>query len=95
MKDKIRVEFEWREFYKRFVLNKEEFTFEYEDKTIYLSFGYDKDRKLVCGLAYGNLQKGFLTKDYASPQEFLKDKIFDGKTLEEVWDAFEFYDLKK
>ena len=79
-------DFEWSEFYYRFAINYEEFLFYYKDKRIDISTGGYKGGVY---LSYGNEEKGFILRDYTSPKEFLKDKLFDGKTLFEVWDNLE------
>ncbi len=77
-------EFPWEEFYERYVNNGEEFDFKYKGKWISLSFGY-KDGELVTALAYGTDEDYYELLYFKSPKEFLKKKIFDGKTLKEIW----------
>lgn len=75
--------FPWYEFYVRFVIRYEEFVFYYSDKKIDISTGGYKGQVY---LSYGNEKEGFILKDYASPTEFLNDKIFDNKTIQEIWE---------
>lgn len=79
-------DFIWKEFLERFVENYEEFSFLYEDKKIEISTsGY----KGSVYLSYGNDKQGYIKKDYNSPQDFLKDKMFEGKTLFNIWEKLE------
>lgn len=77
-------DFPWDEFYERFVLNLEEFMFEYKNKEIHLSTAGYKEKTVH--LAYGTFENGYMHKTYNSPKEFLIDKVFEGKTLSEIWD---------
>ena len=76
----------WEEFSERFVENYEEFLFFHKDKRIDISTGGYKG---CVYLSYGNDEQGYIWKDYISPQDFLKDKIFEGKTLYEIWTELE------
>lgn len=77
-------EFNWLEFYNRFFYNHEEFRFYYKDKILDISFS--KEGEVL--ISFGNEEKGYIWKDYSSPQEFLEDKLFDQKTLEGVWNDY-------
>lgn len=79
-------EFSWEEFFERFVKNYEEFLFYLKDKRIDISTG---GYKSCVYLSYGNDKQGYIWKDYNSPQDFLNDKIFEGKTFYEIWSKLE------
>ena len=81
----INSSFLWDDFYNRYVNNKEEFHFIYNNKEIDLSYALSKTNQLIVALSYGNDKDGFLWKDYSSPEMLLNDTIFDGKTLKEIW----------
>ena len=78
----------WDEFYDRLINDKEEFCFFKDNNKIEISFGYIND-VYVLALAYGNDLTGYIRKYYIEPQDFLNDKIFEGKTLKEIWDELE------
>ena len=80
-------EWEWSEFFERFVINFEEFLFYYKNKKVNISTSGYKTGKVY--LSYGNEADGFILKDYKSPYEFLEDKIFDGKSFVQIWDELE------
>lgn len=84
MKSKYSEIFPYSEFLERYVVQREEFLFYYKGKEINLSYGPDD----LAELAYGN-RPNYFYKDYNSPQQFLQDPIFDGKTIEEIWDELE------
>ena len=63
----------------------EEFLFHY--KGLRLNVSYVSENSTA--IAYGNNQVGYLRKLYSSPIEFLNDRVFDGKTLEEIWSELE------
>ena len=85
MKDKYSKIFPYSEFFERFVCQYEEFRFFYNGKTIDISYCSENS----AALAYGNEEAGYLWKDYSSPQQFLQDPIFEGKTIKEIWDELE------
>ena len=74
-----------QEFIYRFLVNYEEFLFHY--KGLRLNVSYVSENSTA--IAYGNNQVGYLRKLYSSPIEFLNDRVFDGKTLEEIWSELE------
>lgn len=79
-------EFDWEEFYERFTKNYEEFVFYYKSNKIDISTGgYGGPAYL----SYGNNIDGFITKDYLSPMELLNDRLYDGHSLQEIWDLLE------
>lgn len=76
---------DWEEFIYRFLVNYEEFLFHYKGLRIDVS----NVSKNTTALSYGSKENGFLLKDYISPIKFLNDRVFDGKTLEEIWSELE------
>lgn len=84
MKSKYSEIFPYSEFYERLVNQYEEFLFYYKGKEINISYC----SKNWLALAYGN-RPNYFRKDYDSSKQFLQDPIFDGKTIEEIWDELE------
>ncbi len=76
---------DWEEFLYRFLVYYEEFLFIFKGLRLNISYV----SKTSTAIAYGNNQIGYIKKLYSSPIEFLNDRIFDGKTLEEIWDELE------
>lgn len=78
-------DFSWIEFIERFLINHEEFMFTFRGRDISISCV----SATSTALSFGNQDIGFLWKDYNSPQEFLNDPVFDGKTLEKIWNELD------
>lgn len=82
-REKIANFFSWDEFYNRYVINHEEFSFWYNNKIIdlinlpnqsILQFGTKENMNTYC---------------YSTPKELLDNALFNGKTFKEIWKELE------
>ena len=80
---------DWNEFYERFCINHEEFMFFYNQKEIHLSFVINPDLSVKkVGVAYGK-NDYYQPFDFDSTDEMLSAKIFDGKSLKDIWNELD------
>lgn len=82
-REKISKIFSWEEFYNRYAVNHEEFSFWYNNKIIDL---INLPNKSI--LQFGTKEK-MNTFYFATPKELLNHASFDGRTLKEIWTELE------
>ena len=88
-KNQLNNNFSWETFCSKFIDNKEDFIFKYQDKLIILQHSTSNNKYYVsCQYLAGD--KILFLKTFKNEKELLKNAIFDGKLLKDI-----FYQLER
>lgn len=90
---------DWDEFIERYLINHEEFQFQYKNYIIYFDYSGDGTKFAYYIKEYienesifskiKNRNKCLKYDEFNSPEELLEKFSFDGKSFKEIWNEFD------